>query len=199
MMVGPQSPPPGGIASVIDTIVGSELGARFEIERFPTTPSPWQPSGGAERLFNAALCRLFGFEGFISLETRAWMRSFHAALERDWDIAHIHVSSGYDFWLGSWMAQAAGRRGIRTVLHTHGVYSLEVPRWSRLRRVAFRRMLQIPDHVVVLSDGWKRWFEDWMEAERMLVLRNPVDVRRVPARVPRDVARSSARTRQGRP
>jgi len=185
-MVGPKSPPPGGIAAVVDTILGSELGVRFDFLHHSITEHQWQARGRGDALINAALCRTFGLDGFVSLATRAQLIAFRGALAQRPALVHIQASCGYDHWLGAWMARAAQRRGVPSLLHLHGVFDVRVPSWSRAKQAAFRATLRVPDRVIVLSDGWRRWFATRMDPGRLVVLRNAVDVRRFPVRaVPR--------------
>ncbi len=182
LITGPAPPPPGGIASVIQTIVDSELSQRFEFARFDTTVARANLSARPTRWLSAALARGFGLDGAVNLESRAKLAAYRAALEPRPDLVHIHTSHAYDFWLGVWMARLARRRGIPTLLHLHGLFDVIIPTWPAHKRALFRRALRVPDTVVVLSEGWRRWFADQIDPARLAVLRNPVDVRRFAAR-----------------
>ncbi len=185
-MVGPKSPPPGGIAAVVDTILTSELAARFAVLHHSVTEHQWHARGRGDAMVNAPLCRTFGMDGFVSLATRAQLAAFRAALAQRPALVHIQASCGYDHWLGAWMARTARRRGIPSLLHLHGIFDVRVPSWSRAKQAAFRASLRVPDRVIVLSDGWRDWFAQRMDRARIVALRNAVDVRRVPsAREPR--------------
>lgn len=178
LITGPVPPPPGGIASVIETIVESELADRFDFVRFGTTPTLFTPRNVLHRGLNSALARGFGLDGVISLESRAKLAAYRALLDPAPDLVHIHSSHGYDFWLGAWMARIARRRGIPALLHVHGLFDVVVPTWSRAKQAAFRRALLLPNAIVVLSEGWRRWFAQHLPPERLEVLRNPVDMSR---------------------
>ncbi len=192
LLTGPAPPPPGGIASVIQTIVDSELREHYAFSRFSTSERQlalaWQP----QRLLNAALARSFGFDGVVNLESRAKLAAYERALVPLPDLVHIHTAHAYDFWLGAVMARRARRRGIPALLHVHGLFDVVVPTWSRVKQAGFRRALGVPDKVIVLSEGWQRWFAGQMDPARIEVLRNPVDVQRFQPRretEPRDVVR----------
>lgn len=178
LITGPVPPPPGGIASVIETIVESELGNRFEFVRFGTTPTFFTPRNLLHRGLNSALARSFGLDGAINLESRAKLAAYRALLEPAPDLVHIHSSHAYDFWLGAWMARIARRRGIPALLHVHGLFDVIVPTWSRAKQAAFRRALLLPDRIIVLSEGWRRWFAQQVSPDRLEVLHNPVDMSR---------------------
>lgn len=178
LITGPSPPPPGGIASVIETIVESELADRFEFVRFGTTPIRFTARNALERGLNSALARGFGLDGVVNLESRAKLAAYREELDPAPDLVHIHSSHGYDFWLGVWMARIARGLGIPALLHVHGLFDVVVPTWSRTKQFAFRRALRVPDTIVVLSEGWRRWFAQQVSPDRLAVLRNPVDMRR---------------------
>lgn len=178
LMVGPKAPPPGGVATVIQTIFDGDLATRFELRRLATNEHAWRPRGGLDRLLNRALCRTLGFDGFLALESGPQRRAIRAALDERPDLVHFHVACGYDTWLGVWMAREARRRGIASVFHAHGFTDVRDEHWSPVKRAAFRRGLRVPDRIVVLSDDLRRRFEPWVDAKRLSVVHNAVDVRR---------------------
>jgi len=184
LISGPAPPPPGGIAAVIRTICESELAERFDFLRFDTTARRRKVRGLIDRRWNAALSRAFGFDGAFNLEARAKLAAYREALATRPDLVHLHTSHGFDFWLGIRMARLARSMRIPVLLHVHGLFDVVVPEWPPLRRLFFSRALRIPDRVIVLSEGWGRWFEQHIPSERIAVLRNPVDVRRFHPRDP---------------
>jgi glycosyltransferase involved in cell wall biosynthesis len=172
----------GGIASVIQTILDSALRDTYEFSVMSMSEVRHTARNPLSRVLNSALARGFGFDGVVSLESRGKLAAFRSALERERpDLVHLHSSHGYDFWLSAWMAREARRRGVRSLLHVHGLFDVVVPRYSALRRAVFARALRAPDRMIVLSEGWKRWFSDWCPPERLAVVRNCVDLRRFPA------------------
>lgn len=192
LIAGPQAPPAGGIASVIDMIFASALGERFELQRFATTPTRAPACGPLARGFDAAVARSLGFDGFVNRESRAKLRAFADALSPAPDLVHLHCWHGYDFWLSACMARAAHRRAIPSILHLHGNFDVLYPTWSRVRKLGFRRALAVADRLVVLSEGWRRWFATHRGDGCIRVVRNGVDVSRFHPRErsePRDGAR----------
>jgi glycosyltransferase involved in cell wall biosynthesis len=187
-MVGPRPPPPGGVAAVVETIVGSALAERFDFARLVPADHSWQPRHARDRFVNRALCRGFGLDGFVSLESGPLRRAFHAAFASPPALLHVQAACGYDCWQAFWMAREARRRGVPSLVHLHGVFDVRVPTWSRAKQALFRRGLAIPDRVVVLSEQWRRWFSDWVDESRLVVVRNAVDVTRFR---PRDAAPGS--------
>ena len=192
LIAGPQAPPAGGIASVIDRIFASALGERFELQRFATTPTRAPACGPLARGFDAAVARSLGFDGFVNRESRAKLRAFTSALAPAPDLVHLHCWHGYDFWLSACMAREAHRRAIPSILHLHGNFDVLHPQWSPLRKLGFRRALGVADRLVVLSEGWRRWFAAHRGDGCIDVVRNGVDVSRFRPREriePRDTLR----------
>ncbi len=188
LIAGPAAPPAGGIASVIDMIFASALGERFELLRFATTPARAPVRGRLVRTLDAAVARSLGFDGFVNRESYAKVRAFVAALAPAPDLVHLHCWHGYDFWLSACMAREAQRRGVPAILHLHGNFDVLYPQWSRLRKFGFTRALRVADRLIVLSDGWRRWFAAHRADGCIDVVRNGVDVSRF-----RPSQRSSAR------
>jgi glycosyltransferase involved in cell wall biosynthesis len=189
LLVGPEPPPLGGIASVIRTILASDAAQRFEFTRFPTNQKRFHPRTPFGRLADAALARGLGLDGSRNLEARAQLAAFREALAVRPDLVHLHTWHGWDFWIAGRMAHAARERGIASIHHVHGNFDVIEPGWSRAKRAAFRRALTAPDRLVVLSESWKRWFIPHLDASRIEVLHNAVDTARfAPAQRERDDA-----------
>jgi glycosyltransferase involved in cell wall biosynthesis len=163
---------------VIRTITEGPLAERFAFESFGTTTRRAPRLSAPLRLLNSAVARAVGLSDLMQLETWAKLRAFRARLDAGPDLVHLHASHGYDLLLSALFARSARRRGIPSLLHTHGNYDVFLPRSSAAERRAFRRALEVPDRVIVLSDGWRRWFSDWMDPARIVVLRNCVDASR---------------------
>ena len=176
LIAGPAAPPAGGIASVIDMIFASALCERFELLRFATTPTRAASCSRLVRTLDAAVARSLGFDGFVNRESRAKLRAFASALAPAPDLVHLHCWHGYDFWLSACMAREAHRRRVPAILHLHGNFDVLYPRWSPVRRIGFRRALGVADRLIVLSEGWRRWFAAHRADGRIDVVRNGVDV-----------------------
>jgi glycosyltransferase involved in cell wall biosynthesis len=178
LVTGPNPPPLGGIVSVIRCIVEGPLAEQYDFVWYGTTSARGSPLRRPLRWVNSAVAVACGLEGLIQRQTFFLLREFEAHLATGVDLVHLHASQSYDFMLSWLFARAARRRGVPVVLHTHGHYDVVVPGWPPVRRAVFRRALRVPDRVVVLSESWRRWFVDWVDPERLAVLRNCVDADR---------------------
>jgi len=182
----------GGVVMVIDHIFASALAQRFELVRFISNDPRYHRHSPPARVANTLLSRALGFDGSFNLSARGLVAAWCKALECRPDLVHVHSSHGWDFWIAIRMIRAAQRRGAVAIHHVHGNFDVYYPRWSSVRRAAFRRVLQVPDRFVVLSRSWESWFSRHLDPARIEVLYNCVDVHRFPPRVdapPRDEVR----------
>jgi glycosyltransferase involved in cell wall biosynthesis len=182
LLCGCTPPPVGGIASVIITIVESKLAEWADFTVFSTSQKRWISRRLVPRIANSLVSRLCGFDGLVDMETRCRIRAFTEALAIKPDLVHLHCAHGSDFWLAVLLARISGAHKIPTLLHLHGLYDVAVPRFSWLRKRAFRAGLRVPDKVIVLSERWRAWFGQWLDLSRTEVLWNCVDTRRFPIR-----------------
>lgn len=182
LLSGPGPDRAGGIATLLRTIEESGLSEAWEFARFDLSRPRLGPRSRLSRWTGAALARGLGFDGYFELETFARLRAFEQALATPPALAHLHSSHGLDFLQTARMASLARRRGVPVLHHVHGNFDVFHPRWSRLRQAVFQRALAQPDRLVVLSEGWRRWFSAHMDPARIVVLPNPVDLRRFPHR-----------------
>jgi glycosyltransferase involved in cell wall biosynthesis len=190
LICGPTPPPYGGIASVIQTILDGDLRDGYEFIRFSNNERRLRGRSLLTRIPNALAWRAFGLDGLVSFETFAKLAAFRRALGCDPALAYFHAAHGYDFLLCTLFAFVARRRGIPTLLHTHGIYDKVIPTWSRTRQRIFRKSLSLFDRIVVLSEGWREWFAEFVEEDRLVVLRNAVDTRRFEPRYERPLGKT---------
>lgn len=182
LVTGPAPPPLGGVAAVIQSMLDSELEKSVDFVRFDMTRQR-VPRTLLTRAISSVLARGFGFDGAASLESFARLRAlWRTADEVRPDLLHIHASHGYDFWLAAAIAHGARRREIPAILHTHGHFTTVVPRYSSLRKAAFRRALAGFERLIVLGNEDRAFFGAWMDSGRIEVIPNSVDVARFPLR-----------------
>lgn len=190
LICGPTPPPYGGVVSVIQTILDSDLRDTYEFIIFSNNERRFRRRNLLTRILDALAFRLSGLDGLLSFETHAKLAAFRRALECEPDLIHSHVAHGYDFLLCTVFAVVARRRGIPTLLHTHGIYDKVVPTWSRTRQRIFRKSLHVFARIVVLSEGWREWFSEFVGTERLVVIRNAVDTTRFEPRYERPPGRT---------
>ena len=143
LMLGPVSPPFGGIASVMQTIIHSALAKDYSFEVFEREHDiPKEFSGPLNR-------NLFRIRRFVSF----YKRLSH----RHYDFVHMHVPFG-DTFLGTVIFMVIARlAGVQTLLHIHGTdWDTFYTRESKWLKVLYKIGLRIPKHIIVLYETWRR-------------------------------------------
>lgn len=160
-MFGPVPPPVGGIASVLQDIVASDLALDFA---FVVHPRPEQYPAGFNSTLGRNLVKLWRMGGF-----------FCALRRREYLLAHIHASSETTLQTGAYLLLAR-LAGVPALLHLHGTsWDVFYVHRSPLRRYLLRKVLSLPKAVVVLYEAW---------AERLRALDLPADIRVLPNYLP---------------
>jgi len=141
LVLGPAPPPQGGIASVIQDWVTSDLSHEYSFEVFPTYTQESPGTGRLGRQVDRA--RRFAAYAIKLIRTRP-------------DIVHVHSSTAFrSTMVYLLVARLAGRKAI---LHVHGSdWRSFYPAQSRLVRWLRRLALSLPHVIVVLNSQWVRW------------------------------------------
>jgi glycosyltransferase involved in cell wall biosynthesis len=158
LMVGPVPPPTGGIASVLDDIVSSQLSEDYQFEVF--RKSEGFPKGFEGRI-GRNVYRLFRYGRF-----------FLKVIFKRYDFIHIH-SSTMVFFGNSIFMLLARIAGTKVLLHMHGT---DWPRFydndteSRKRRK--KKALSWSTKIIVLYKLWKDEIEKLGVKAETRVVRN---------------------------
>jgi glycosyltransferase involved in cell wall biosynthesis len=140
LVIGPLPPPYGGIATVIESIVNSELRRDYSFEMFNRSESLYDPGTSS-------------FHRKIIKVRRAW-NLFNSLWSGGYDFIHLHGStSGF---LGDTLVMiVAFVTGSKVLLHLHGTdWERFYGSVSLFRRFYVRIGLAIPKRIVVLYDLW---------------------------------------------
>ncbi len=142
LIVGPVPPPFGGIATVIDSIINSELSKEYVFDIFNRSESIYdsQTSSFQRKLLKA--------KRVLTLFRQLWLGKY--------EFLHIHGStSGF---LGDTLVMVvAFLASSRVLLHLHGTdWEKFYGSASVFRRIYVRIGLAIPKRIVVLYDLWAR-------------------------------------------
>ena len=141
LMVGPVPPPYGGIASLIDDMIHSDLSKHYAFELFPRSEG-FPPE--AE-----------GFLGRNLFRIKRFARFFDRAVRGRFDLIHLH-SADILIWGTTLFLIIARLSKARVILHLHGTdwndFYDSVSTW---RRWLTRRALSLPDMIVVLYPLWE--------------------------------------------
>lgn len=175
LLVGPEPPPNGGIATVVRNIRTHDFPPDLQISLF-NDRSVALPRNLAFRMAQRIASRL-NPKGFWSLTTRHVVRAFQETLaEQRPSVVHFHASHGYSFWSSCKMAEAARRAGAKTIFHSHGSdMDVFYGGLSRVGQRLFRQGLARFDHCVVLSKSWQEWFKQFVPLDHLSALPNAIN------------------------
>ena len=173
LMVGPGVEQTGGIASVIDSLMGGKLRDSVELRRFSTTGlhvlnASRRSRGGFARLLRTPLAVVRHLDMLLRL-ARTIRR------ERV-DLVHIHTCSFFSFYRSLLDLVVARLLRCKVVLHVHGGQFAEFCRRSnRVGRWAIRHGSESADALVVLSERWRGRLAPFVGRARIEVVANGID------------------------
>lgn len=156
LMVGPSLEAPGGISSVMQTLLDSELSSLFDIEIAVTTGFG---SGPRARLWEL---------GYLMMAC--------ASILSGRPLVHIHMASGGSFFRKSvvlWWAKLWGRK---TLIHLHGSQFHHFALRDGFTRWMVRQSFRAADAVAVLSPEWQDRILEITGRTDTIVVPNPVFV-----------------------
>ena len=157
LMVGPVPPPTGGIASVVEDIVHSELASEFSFELFPRPDFEL----GINRTIPRNIARV---KQLVNFFVRLWRGNYY--------LIHIHSPDGA-FASTTLFILLARLARTNMLVHMHGTD------WDEFytRRSAFRRLytwigFRIAPRMVVLYSLWAENIRKLCPTADVLVIRN---------------------------
>ena len=158
LMLGTSPSARGGITSVIATLRDGGLFDRAHVRYVSTHVE----TGSLNKLAQFA---------------RAVVSTFRALCSRRVALVHAHVSSKASFWRKATLLAMARAFRVPTIFHLHsGAFDEFATKGGRVRKWCVRRTLQRSDVVVVLSNRWRAWVQEFAPGSTVRVLANAVNV-----------------------
>jgi len=162
LLVGPVSPPHGGIPTYIEVLLSSNLSEKYDFIHINTQLK--------EKVRNNLFNRAY-FSAIKILEIIQAIRKYQPSL------SHIHTSSYLGFYEKSLFAFISRIFSVPIILHIHGG---EFDRfyWNSdiLRKKIIKLLLKIPSKIICLSEHWKDFFKTIATEKKLEVLHNMIDV-----------------------
>jgi glycosyltransferase involved in cell wall biosynthesis len=157
-MVGPVPPPYGGIASLMDDIVHSDLSNEYSFEVFERS-GVFPPEAQ-------------GFLGKNRFRLKRFINFFRKVMSRRYSIVHIH--SADPAFLGTTILMLLAHvAGVKILLHMQGTdwdsFYPEAPWFTKLYT---RFGLRLPDTILVLYPLWEDNIKRLGTRSRVTILRN---------------------------
>lgn len=156
LMVGPDPAMRGGVSSVVDGYLRSELVRRVALRYHATTVD-----GGRLGKAWRSLSAVVTFPG--------------AALAFRPDLVHIHHASGRSFYRKLLFLAMCKALRLRTVVHSHSGTFPEFRNGSRLNALLVRWFLDGADACIALSGSWRDVLAGFARHPRIHVVHNAVD------------------------
>lgn len=143
IMVGPVPPPYGGVASVMDDLVHSDLQGDYGIGVFPRIPKEKFPP------------EAHSFWGRNVFRLKRFLNFFHTARRGPYRILHMQSADTSEF-LGSTIFMTLARlAGLKVILHIQGCdWERFYPKASLFRKLYTRLGLWVPNRIIVLYGVW---------------------------------------------
>jgi glycosyltransferase involved in cell wall biosynthesis len=179
LIVGPVPPPFGGIATVIDSIINSELSKEYVFDIFNRSESIYDSEASSVQR------KLLKIKRVLKLFRQLWIGKY--------EFIHIHGSTS-GFFGDTLVMVVAFLASARVLLHLHGTdWEKFYGSVSVFRRFYVRIGLAIPKRVVVLYDLWARNIRKINPKINVRVIRNFIP----DCRKPKEASLDSLREKLG--
>lgn len=161
LIVGPTPPPMGGIASYVENMLKSDLVKEYDILHLNTARSFTIKKSSLKNLI---------------LTSKNFLKLVYLLLFYKPKIVHIHTSSYSAFWEKSIFLIISKLFAKKVIFHVHGGGFKNFYQSNGLFiRSLIRFFLNISDIIIVLSNVWKEFFLQIIEAEKIRAIPNAVD------------------------
>lgn len=148
---GPRLDQNGGVVTVIDSIMSLDLSEEFNIENIGTT-----------RINN----KIFEFIKSIFHTTKK-------LINKEIDIAHIHMASNGSFYRKSIIALLCKAFNVPIIIHMHGACFKEFYNsMNKITKKYFLYVFRKVDKVIVLTKSWKNFFLQFIDESKIDIVSN---------------------------
>lgn len=89
------------------------------------------------------------------------------------DILHVHSAAGKSFRRKNMLMKWGKLLGYKIIYHNHSGLILDTI--GRMGVPAFKKVMDRCDHIVVLSEGWKKYFEKTIGCKNVSIVNNIVE------------------------
>lgn len=158
LMLGTSPDAKGGISSVVATLREGGLFDRARVQYVSTHVG----TGPVDKVLQFA---------------RAVLNTFRALCSGRVALVHAHVSSNASFWRKALLLWMARLFRVPTIFHLHsGAFDEFASKGGWLRRRCIRHTLHRSDIVIVLSNRWRQWVQEFAPRSVVRVVPNSVSV-----------------------
>jgi len=176
LMVGPLPPTIGGITTFITGVLESDLYRRYKFITFGTE----RPTFGIVR--DVRDYTLIFRIGLTCLVKSIMTTIFHILLfpfvliTKSPNLVHINTSTYWSFWENVVYILLLKLFFKKTIIHIHGGEFDKFYKDSNcILKFLMKRILNLPERVIFLSEKWKNFFTDIIPPNKIVVLENFVN------------------------
>ncbi|MEI3435698.1 MAG: glycosyltransferase family 4 protein [Clostridia bacterium] len=154
LMIGPARDVKGGMTSVIDNYFEYGLNSKVELKYIETINDK---------------CKLLKFfkerKGFIDFKKNI----------NKYDIVHIHMASRRSAFRKGKYLRIAKKNDKKVILHIHGAeFKIFLEECNIKQKKYIEETLNLADKIIVLSEGWKKYFETIVSKDKIEVIYNSI-------------------------
>lgn len=153
VQIGPSLKDKGGMVTIMEQIMESELKDKYHIIHLPTYIVGKQYS-----LWIKAVVKFVGYQIKYNVE-----------------IVHIHTASKGSFYRKSILIRICKMMHTKVILHAHGAGFEEFYSQSKRKRY-IRKTLNKVDKLIVLSNSWKEFYATLVDESKIEVIYNSIDI-----------------------
>lgn len=153
LQIGPSLEDKGGMVTVMEQIISSELKEKYNTIHIPT-----YIVGNKYKMFLKAI-----------------LKFLNCRLKYNVKLVHIHSASNGSFYRKSVFINLCSRANIKTVFHAHGGGFEEFYKESSNKKY-INRVLNKVDKIIVLSDKWKKFYSTIVNESKIEVIYNSMDI-----------------------
>lgn len=162
LVLGPPPTAMGGMASVVEQILGLDLQKRYRAELFAATSSAQDDENRASRVLR---------------HLRHLVRLHRKIKQTDASVVHIHTCSGFSFFRSVLDMLIAKMLARPAVLHIHGAtFDTFHASAGAITKWMIRWSLAQADRVVALSKGWHQKLSAMSPNAQVVIVENAVEL-----------------------
>ncbi len=181
VMVGPLPPQVGGIETFVFNLMHSNLVQKHDItlinisKPLITKKPEFRTLSGYRRCFGRGLKVLMTSYSYSAL---FFLKFLWTLFSRRVDIVHLHTASYTSFWEKCAYILVAKTLRKKVIIHMHASrfeYFYDESHVLFQKWIAY--FLSLCDHVIVLSKSWYRFYTRLIDADRLELVPNGIDLR----------------------
>lgn len=173
-LLGPPRSQIGGMVSVVDALLDSDLGREYALDRWSPTSSTAPQGRGKRPSIVRRAARVAGALLRHGRDLWSWFRTLRKARPA---IVHIHTCSYWSYFRNALDAQLATVFGAKVILHIHGAkFDVFCRDAGLIGRAAIGWIARRSAAVIVLSRHWERTLRPFLPGAHLVAVPNGVRV-----------------------